>query len=104
MLDYSAHEGNPADAPLLAPAIARIAALFGKPPGAVTADRGYGEATVDADLTDLGVATVVIPRKGKPSAARRLQRIDRPVPAIRRFQDHLRVRAGIVKLSNQTRI
>ena len=71
VLDHDVHEGNPADAPLLAPAIARIAALFGKPPGAVTADRGYGEATVDADLTDLGVATVVIPRKGKPSAARR---------------------------------
>ena len=71
VLDHDVHEGNPADAPLLAPAIARIAALFGKPPGAVTADRGYGEAAVDADLTDLGVATVVIPRKGKPSAARR---------------------------------
>ena len=53
VLDHDVHEGNPADAPLLAPAIARVAALFGKPPGAVTADRGYGEATVDADLTDL---------------------------------------------------
>src|SRR6202048_2475800 len=71
VLRHGVHHGNPADAPLLAPAIARIAALFGKPPGAVTADRGFGEATVDADLTDLGVATVVIPRKGKPSAARR---------------------------------
>ena len=71
VLDHDVHRGNPADAPLLAPAIARIAALFGKPPGAVTADRGYGQATVDADLTDLGVAIVVIPRKGKPSAGRR---------------------------------
>ena len=71
VLDYSAHEGNPADAPLLAPGIGRIKSLFGTPPGAVTADRGYGEAKVDETLTGLGVNTVVIPRKGKPSAARR---------------------------------
>lgn len=71
VLDYSVHQGNPADAPLLAPAIARVKGVFGKAPGAVTADRGYGEAKVDEALTDLGVATVVIPRKGKPSAARR---------------------------------
>ena len=63
--------GNPADAPLLAPAIARIAALLGRAPRAVTADRGYGEAKIDEALTELGVKNVVIPRKGKPSAARR---------------------------------
>ena len=37
----------------------------------VTADRGYGEAAVDQQLLDLGVGSVVIPRKGKPSKARR---------------------------------
>jgi transposase, IS5 family len=36
----------------------------------VTAGRGYGEAAVDTALTDLGVHTVVIPRKGRPGAAR----------------------------------
>jgi len=71
VLDYSAHQGNPADAPLLAPAITRVKAVFGKAPDAATADRGYGEATVDQALTELGVQTVVIPRKGKPSAQRR---------------------------------
>ncbi len=35
------------------------------------ADRGYGAAKTDEDLTGLGVRNVVIPRKGKPSAARR---------------------------------
>ena len=40
-------------------------------PGTVTTDRGYGEADVDRELTDLGVQNVVIPRKGKPSQARR---------------------------------
>ena len=71
VLDCIVHEGNPADAPLLAPAIARIKGVFGKAPGAATADRGYGEAKVDEALADLGVGTVVIPRKGKPSAGRR---------------------------------
>ena len=33
--------------------------------------------------------------------SRRLQRVDRPVPAIRRFQDHLGVRAGPFDLQPQ---
>src|ERR687898_50835 len=36
----------------------------------VTADRGYGDAAVENDLHELGVRTVVIPRKGKPGKAR----------------------------------
>ena len=71
VLDHGVHRGNPPDAPLLAPAIGRIKTLLGRAPRAVTADRGYGEATVDQELTELGVTTVVIPRKGKPSTARR---------------------------------
>ena len=72
VLDHSVHRGNPADAPLLPPAIARIKDLLGRPPRAVTADRGCGEANkTDAELTELGVTNVVIPRKGKPSKARR---------------------------------
>jgi IS5 family transposase len=71
VLDHSVHQGNPADAPLLAPAVARIRQLVGKAPRAVTADRGYGEAKTDAELAALGVNTVVIPRKGKPAQARR---------------------------------
>ena len=43
VLDYTV-EGNPADAPQLAPAIGRIKARSGCAT-AVTADRGYGEAT-----------------------------------------------------------
>jgi IS5 family transposase len=71
VLDHSVHLGNPPDAPLLAPAIGRIQNLFGRVVRAVTADRGYGEAKTEQQLRDLGVTTVVIPRKGKPSQARR---------------------------------
>jgi transposase, IS5 family len=74
ILDHDVWVGNPPDAPQLAPAVRRIKRRAGRPPRTVTADRGYGEAAVDTALTDLGVRTVVIPRKGRPGAAR--QRVE----------------------------
>jgi transposase, IS5 family len=71
VLDYQIEVGNPADAPLLAPAVKRIAARAGRTPKAVTADRSYGEAAVDQELQALGVERVAIPRKGQPGRARR---------------------------------
>ena len=59
VLDYMVLQGNPADAPLLRPAIER--ARFGKAPRALTADRGYGEVKTEAELTGLGIKKVVIP-------------------------------------------
>ncbi|MCW2690850.1 MAG: Transposase [Mycobacterium sp.] len=63
VLDHTVEVGNPADAPQLAPAVARVTKRTGGAPGTVTADRGYGEKRVDDALHDLGVRTVVIPRK-----------------------------------------
>lgn len=71
ILDHNIEMGNPADAPQLAPAIERITRRSGRPPRAVVADRGYGEASVENALHDLGVRAVAIPRKGKPGTARR---------------------------------
>ena len=82
------HIGNPPDAPMLVPAIARITAASGEAPRAVTADRGYGEAAVDAGLEALGVTGVVIPRKGRPGAAR--QRVS----AARSFRKLVKWRTG----------
>ncbi|MBY0391601.1 MAG: transposase, partial [Mycobacterium pseudokansasii] len=73
VLDHTVEQGNPPDAPQLAPAVKRVTTRAGRTPGTVTADRGYGEAAVDRELADLGVKNVVIPRKGKPSQARRAQ-------------------------------
>jgi IS5 family transposase len=70
VVDHSIHVGNPYDGPLLAPAVERIKKLVGRAPTAVTADRGYGAADVDAGLTSLGVKYVAIVRKGRQSAAR----------------------------------
>ncbi len=71
ILDHTVQIGNPADAPQLAPAMARIADRIGRAPTAVTADRGYGYAAVEADLHDLGVRYVAIPRASRPGANRR---------------------------------
>ena len=71
ILDHTVEIGNPVDAPQLAPAIQRITRRTGRPPRAVTADRGYGYATVERDLHALGVRSVAIPRVNKPGSARR---------------------------------
>jgi IS5 family transposase len=71
IVDHNVEVGNPPDAPMLAPAIKRIARRAGRVPDAVTADRGYGEQGVEDELNELGVRHVVLPRKGRPNAARR---------------------------------
>lgn len=71
ILDHNVEVGNPADAPMLEPAVRRIKARTGRAPRAVTADRGYGEAGVEQSLRAAGVRYVVLPTKGKPNAARR---------------------------------
>lgn len=81
VLDHTVEVGNPPDAPQLAPAVGRITKRTGRAPGTVTADRGYGEKRVEDDLHDLGVRTVVIPRKGKPGQARQ---VEEHRPAFRR--------------------
>src|SRR3954454_13992173 len=65
VLDHDVLPGNPADAPRLAPSIARVKARTGRTPRTVTADRGYGEQAVDDALHQARVRQVVIPRKGR---------------------------------------
>lgn len=71
VVDHTVEVGNPPDAPMLVPAVERVARRATRMPNAVTADRGYGENAVREQLSELGVRTVVLPTKGKPSAARR---------------------------------
>ena len=73
VLDHTLEQGNPADAPRLAPAIKRVIRRTGRKPRTVTADRGYGEKNVEDDLHQAGVRTIVIPRKGKPGKARQAE-------------------------------
>jgi|SRR6186997_1893765 len=73
VLDHTLRQGNPADAPQLAPAVERVMVRTSRKPRTVTTDRSYGEASMDDALRELGVRHVVIPRKGKPGKARQAQ-------------------------------
>jgi IS5 family transposase len=88
VLDHDVLPGNPADAPRLAPSVERVMKRTGRKPRTVTADRGYGEQAVDDALHDLGIANVVIPRKGRPGKAR--QATERQ----RTFRRHVKWRTG----------
>jgi IS5 family transposase len=88
ILDHNVVIGNPGDASMLEPAVQRIKARTGRAPRAVTADRGYGEISVEQGLRDAGVRYVVLPRRGKPNAERR--RVEKR----RSFQAMIRWRTG----------
>jgi IS5 family transposase len=88
VLDHNVEVGNPPDAPMLGAALGRIKQRFSKVPRAVTADRGYGEAKVQAELHELGVQHVAIPRKGRPGAQRQA------VESSRRFRKLVKWRTG----------
>lgn len=70
VMDYEVEPGMPPDGPRLAPAVERAIAAVGAIPAAVTADRGYGQASVDEQLAALGVDLIAVLRKGKTSQSR----------------------------------
>ena len=88
ILDHTVELGNPPDSGQLVPAIERITDCIGRPPRAVTADRGYGLASVESNLHQLGVRHVAIPRRSKPGAARR------EFEHRRAFRDKIKWRTG----------
>jgi IS5 family transposase len=88
VVDHSLHIGNPPDGQLLAPGVRRVKKLAGRAPREATADRGYGAAAVDEELTAMGVKFVAIVRKGRQGAARRA------VERGRRFRRLIKWRTG----------
>ena len=70
VIDYEIEAGVPPDAPRLAPAIERAITAVGIVPDAVTADRGYGQSSVDQELDALGIDLIAILRKGTTSQKR----------------------------------
>ncbi len=68
--DHQLQRGNPPDAPQLVPAVQRVIAVTGRPPGTVVADRGFGTAAKDQAMEALGVKRVGLQRNGTPGKAR----------------------------------
>jgi IS5 family transposase len=68
--DHQVERGNPPDAPQLIPAVQRVVAVTGRPPGTVVGDRGFGTAANDQALEALGVKHIGLQRNGTPGKAR----------------------------------
>jgi IS5 family transposase len=68
--DHQLQRGNPADAPQLVPAVQRVVAVTGRPPGTVVGDRGFGTAANDQAMEALGVRRLGLQRTGTPGKAR----------------------------------
>jgi transposase, IS5 family len=68
--DHQVEQGNPPDAPQLVPAVGRVIAVTGRPPGTVVGDRGFGTAANDQALAAMGVKRVGLQRTGTPGKAR----------------------------------
>jgi transposase, IS5 family len=68
--DHQLQQGNPPDAPQLVPAVERVIAVTGRPPGTVVGDRGFGTAANDQAVAALGVKRVGLQRTGTPGKAR----------------------------------
>jgi IS5 family transposase len=68
--DHRVEQGNPPDAPQLVPAVERVIAVTGRPPGTVVGDRGFGTAANDQAMDALGVRRVGLQRNGTPGKAR----------------------------------
>jgi transposase, IS5 family len=95
--DHLVSKGNPPDAPQLLPAVHRVTALRGRPPGTVVADRGFGVAANDRALADLGVRRIGLQRTGTPSAGRRALEQTRAFKRLRNWRVGIEARISHLK-------
>lgn len=68
---YDVLDGNPGDAEQLKPSLDHHVAVFGKPPGLVTADRGVYSSDNETYALAQGVKHVAIPKPGAKSEERK---------------------------------
>jgi len=97
--DHQLSKGNPADAPQLLPAVHRVAALRGRPPATVVADRGFGFAANDRALAELGVRRIGLQRTGTPSRTRRELEQTRAFKRMRNWRVGIEARISHLKRS-----
>jgi len=92
-------QGNPPDAPQLVPAVNRVTAVSGHPPGTVVGDRGFGTAANDQALVELGVKRVGLARTGRPSKARQALERTRAFRRLRNWRVGIEARISHLKRS-----
>jgi transposase, IS5 family len=95
--DHQLQRGNPPDAPQLVPAVARVIAVTGRPPGTVVGDRGFGTAANDQAVEALGVRRVGLQRNGTPGTARRAVERTRAFRRLRNWRVGIEARISHLK-------
>jgi IS5 family transposase len=68
---FDVHAERPPDVTLWTPALDRHRRIFARPPDLATGDRGFSSAANERAAADRGVRRVVLPARGRKSAARR---------------------------------
>jgi IS5 family transposase len=97
--DHQLQQGNPPDAPQLVPAVERVAAVTGRPPGTVVGDRGFGTAANDQALEALGVKRIGLQRTGTPGGARLVLERTRRFRRLRNWRVGIEARISHLKRS-----
>jgi len=95
--DHRLEQGNPPDAPQLLPAIRRVAAITGRVPATVAADRGFGTAANSRAIADLGVQRDGLHRTGRPSATRAAYQATRAFRRLRTWRVGIEARISHLK-------
>lgn len=94
---YQVLAGNPADEQQWLPTLKQHVRQFGRPPWQASADRGVHSLDNEARARQLGVKRIVLPQKGKKSAARRQHERQRWFYRSRRFHAGVEGRISVVK-------
>jgi transposase, IS5 family len=97
--DHRLQRGNPPDAPQLLPAVERVVAVTGRPPGTVVGDRGFGTAANDQALEALGVKRIGLQRNGTPGKARQEHERTRRFRRLRNWRVGVEARISHLKRS-----
>jgi transposase, IS5 family len=97
--DHQLQQGNPPDAPQLPPAVQRVAKLTGRVAATVVGDRGFGTATNDRALAELGVARIGLQRKGRLSPTRAALERTRAFRRLRSWRVGIEARISHLKRS-----
>jgi transposase, IS5 family len=95
--DHQLQRGNPPDGPQLVPAIQRVIATTGRPPGTVVGDRRFGTAANDQAVEALGVKRVGLQRTGTPGKARLEQERTRRFRRLRNWRVGIEARISHLK-------
>ena len=97
MLDYEIQHGNPNDKTKLIPMVERFVQRFGHAPRAVATDKGYYTRENVADLHEIGIHSVAIPKIGRLTPRERRRQHSRWFKLLQRFRCGMEAAISMLK-------